>query len=214
MNKRRKLLATVALVALVASSGCIGFLVGDEPATFEASQATVSDAALSNTDYTEAGVEEQTINETVEASGQERTVQATNWIAQYHRSIDLGATEQEAAVFVVFSTPQVNVLGKSLNPVGTLDNEELLEQVQSQYDGFDDVEKVGERNTTMLGEETEVSKFATTTRMNGMEIDVYVHLTTVEHGDDHVIALSIYPQRLDGEEERAFTLIQSIEHAE
>ena len=215
MNEPRRTVAALALAALLLSSGCVGFLVGSEPAEFAASKATVSDAALSETGYESEGVHEQTINRTFEVGGQERRVTVTNWAGQYRRSASVGPVDvQDAAVFTVYSTPQVEVLGQTFNPVGRLSNEELVKQVQSRYDGLNGVRKVGSRNVTMLGTETEVSKFAATTTVNGIRIEVYVHITKVKHEGDFVLALAVYPQQLEGEEERVVALIEGVEHGE
>ena len=215
MDTQRRTVAAVALAALLLSSGCIGFLVGSEPAEFSASKATASDAALSETGYEERSVTDETINESFSVGGQERQVTVTNWVAQYDRSVSIGPiAEQDLAVFAVFSTPKVDVLGQTFNPVGRLSNAELVKQVQSQYSSLSGVRQVDSSNVTVLGTETEVSKFAATTTVNGMEVDVYVHLTKVEHEGDYVIALAVYPQKLDGEAERVSTLFESVEHAE
>lgn len=215
MDRQRRTVAVLTLAVLLLSSGCIGFLVGSDAAEFAASKATVSDAVLSETGYETQHVQERTVNRSFEVGGQERRVQVTNWAAQYHRSVSVGPlVKQDLAVFAVFSTPQVKVLGRSFNPVGRLSNEELVKQVQSRYSSLNDVQQVGSRNVTMLGTETTVSKFAATTTVGGMQIDVYVHLTKVKHEDDYVIALAVYPQQLDGEEERVLTLIEGVQHAE
>ena len=213
MNKQRRTVAALALAALLLTSGCIGFLVGSEPAEFSASKATASDAALSETGYEEQSVKDATVNESFSVGGQERRVKVTNWAAQYRRSASIGPlAEQDLAVFAVFSTPKVDVLGQTFNPVGRLSNEELVKQVQSRYSSLNDIRRVGSSNVTMLGTETEVPKFAATTTVNGMQVDVYVHLVKVEHEGDYVVALAVYPQKLDGEDERVFTLIESVQH--
>lgn len=215
MNKPRQTVAALTLAVLLLSSGCIGFLVGSEPAEFSASKATVSDAALSETGYDEEAVNEQSINRSFEVGGQERQVEVTNWAGQYRRSASVGPIDvQDLAVFTVYSTPQVEVLGQTFNPVGRLSNEELVMQVQSRYDGLNDVRQVGSRNVTMLGTETKVSKFSATTTVNGMQIDVYVHITKVKHDGDYVLALAVYPQKLDGEQDRVDVLIQGVEHGD
>lgn len=214
MTTRRGLMAGMAAAGLAATSGCIGFLVGDEPATFAASKATASESGLAETGYEEESVEEMPMTKQFEAGGQTREVKVTNWAAQYHRAVDLGPIgEQEAAVFAVFSTPQVSVLGQTFNPVGRLSNAELVARMQSQYSQLNDVEEVDSRTVTMLGEETELTKFSATTRMGGADVNVFVHVTKVKHEDDHVIAVGVYPKHLDGEEENVLALVKSVEHA-
>lgn len=214
MITTRRTLATVLLLGLVVSSGCVGFLSGEKALTFDASKATANEQTLSDTGYEKDTVQDQTINRTVEAAGQSRNVSVTNWIARYDKQVDMGiAGEQEAAVFVALSTPQAKVLGKPFNPVGDMESRELLKKFQSKYDNIRNVREVNAQNTTMLGTETEVTKYAATMRhQSGIEIDMYIHVTKVEHEDDYVIALALYPQRMDGETQNVFKLIETLEH--
>lgn len=213
MVTSRQSLITVLLVGLVVTSGCIGFLSGEKSLTFAASQATASDQALADTGYETDTVRNQTLNRTVEAAGQSRNVSVTNTIARYDKQIDMGmAGEQEVAVFVALSTPQAKVLGQPFNPVGDMESRELLKRFQSKYDNIKNVREVETRNATMLGTETEVTKFGATMRhQSGIELDMYIHLTKVKHEDDYVIALAVYPQQLD-EEQNVFKLIETLQH--
>ncbi len=210
--RAHRTIASVLLAALIVTSGCVGFLTGSEALEFSASKATPSDRALSDTGYEEVGVEEQTVNETVSAAGQEREVEVTNWMAQYDRSVDLGTLgSQRAAVFVAFATPQVEVAGKTFNPVGDMSNRELLRQLQSRYDGLQVGAQVGNDSVTALGEERAVETYEGQAGFQGATADVYVHVTTFEHDGDFVIAVAVYPQQLDGEQERVYALIGGLE---
>jgi len=210
---RRRQLAVVGLVALVALSGCAG-LTG--PLSFSASQATVTDQALHQTNYQTASVDKSGINRTVSRYGITKRVVVTNWIAQYDRTIDLGPLgKRRGAVFSVISTPQVRVpLLGAQNPVAHYDNQRLVTLLQQNYQGVSDVRHVSDYQTTVLGHRTTVGKYsARATLQGGQTVDVYVQVTKVQDGGDYVVAAAVYPQQLDGQEApRVKTLFGGIRH--
>lgn len=210
---RRKQLAAVTLVLLVGLAGC-SMLSG--PVTFSANKATVSDQALSQTNYEETSVDTQVINRTFSAAGQSKNVTVTNWIAQYDRTVDLGPLgEKRAAVFSTVATPQVKVLDQGpFNPVSDYSNEELVMLLQQNYESIDNVQHVDNYSATMLGEETTVGKFSADAKLQGgQSVDVYVHVTKVQAGDDYVIAAAVYPQQMDDKEsQRVKTLMAGVQH--
>ncbi len=187
------------------------------PVTFSAKKATVGEQTLSETHYQEQSVNQSVITRNVSAAGQSKTVTVTNWIAQYDRAIDLGPLgSQRAAVFSVVATPQVDVLGKSFNPIGDYSRERIVMMLQSRYQSIDDVQHVGNYSTTMLGQNTTVGKFSAQAELvGGQSVDVYVHVTRVQVGDDYVLAVAVYPQRIDDtESQHVRTLIHGVEHAD
>ncbi|PSP54805.1 hypothetical protein BRC82_08725 [Halobacteriales archaeon QS_1_67_19] len=210
----RNVVAGALLALLVLVSGCTGALSGS--VTFSASEATVNDAALEDTGYEHNRTEEMTVTRTFEAAGQSKDVEVTNYISEYHKTVGIpGVAEKRAAVFATFVSPQVEVAGQSFNPLAEYDNRELAEKFTDQLDSVDDVQRVDSRNRTVLGTETEVTKFeATVTTTAGFEFDAYVHVTKVEHGDDHVVALAVYPQKLDDQSQNVERLLDGIEHGE
>lgn len=210
---RQKQLAAVGLVVLVALSGC-SFLSG--PVTFSADEATVSDQALSQTDYKEVSVNQSVITRDFSAAGQSKEVEVTNWIAQYDRSIDLGPLgSKRAAVFSAVATPQVKVLGQGpFNPVADYSNERLVMMLQQNYESIDDIQHQSNYTATMLGHETTVGTFSAQAKLQGgQSMDVYVHVTKVQDGDDYVVAVAVYPQQLDDREsQRVQTLLGGVQH--
>lgn len=210
MNRRTGI--SVALALLVLSSGCLGIL--DGPVTFSASEATVSEGALDETEYEEAKVTSSEVERSFSAGGQSKNVTVTNWVAMYERSVDLPvAGSQRAAVFSAFSTPEVSVLGQSFNPVEDYSNRDLAELAQQQYSSLTIGEAVGNRSVQVLGESAEVTKFeGQATLQGGKSVDVYVHVTKVNHDGDYVVAVGIYPQRLDGEQQKVDALLTGLEH--
>ncbi|RLM59713.1 hypothetical protein DVK02_02975 [Halobellus sp. Atlit-31R] len=213
MLPNRRALAVVAVALVLSTSGCLGFVTGEEALTFAAEPAAVADAAVEEAGYESNGTREVTINRTFEVAGQERRVVATNQITSYEKSLDLGLLgETRLGVFTVVSTPAVEVAGQTLNPIGQFSNERLVEFVQQRYSGLSDVRQVSERNVTIQGTETTVTKFAGTATVQGQEIDVFVHVTKYRDGDDFVLAIGVYPQQLDGEEENVLSMMRALEH--
>ena len=200
------------MAVLVLSSGCLGFLSG--PVSFSASKATVSENALEETGYEEARVTSNEVTRTFSVADQSKNVTVTNWVSMYERSVDLPvAGSQRAAVFSAFSTPEVSILGQSFNPVEDYSNRELAELAQKQYGSLSIGESAGTRNVQMLNQSAEVTKFnGQATLAGGETIDVYVHVTKVKHDGDYVVAVAIYPQRLDGEQQKVDALLKGLEH--
>lgn len=208
----RNVVVGVALALMILTSGCIGVLSG--PVTFTASEATVSDAALQDTGYEENRTTEMTVSQTFSAAGQRKEVKVVNWISEYHHSVGIpGLAEQKVAVFATFASPQVEVLGKSFNPLSKYDNRQLAEQFTAKLQNVRIQREVGTRQVTMLGNRTTVSKYeATVTTVAGLQFDAYLHVTKVEHGDDHVVALAVYPTQLDGHDQKVDRLIEGLRH--
>jgi hypothetical protein len=210
MTRRRTVAVVVALV--VVSTGCMGILSG--PITFSASKAPASDQALQETDYQEANVSKSTITKTFTVADQSKDVEVTNWIAMYERSISVaGLGERRAAVFSTFSTPEVEVLGQTFNPIKDFSNRKLARQAQQQYGSLSIGDAVGERQVNVLGETATVTKFeGQASLQGGQSVDVYIHVTKVKHQGDFVVAVAIHPQQLDGEQQRIDTLLDGLQH--
>ncbi|WP_336037459.1 DUF6517 family protein [Halobacterium yunchengense] len=207
----RQATVAVAFAALVASAGCLGVLTGED-LSFSASEATVGDDALAETDYEEVGVESSEVTREFSAAGQSRNVTVTNQLAMYERTISVaGLAEQRAAVFSAFASPQVSVLGQTFNPIDDYSNKELAELAQEQYDGLSIGSEVDTRTVTVLNESADVSKFEGTATLNGQDVDVYVHVTKVKHDGDFVVAVAIHPRQLE-EQDRVDALLEGVEH--
>ncbi|SDX63106.1 DUF6517 family protein [Halobellus clavatus] len=213
MFSDRRTLATVALALLLLMSGCLGFVTGDEPLTLTAEPAAVADSTAQDAGYTTNGTQPLAFNRTVEVAGQERRVEATNYVTPYTKSMEVGALgETDVGLFTVVSTPAADVAGQTLNPIGQFSNERLVQFVQQQYSDLNDLERVSAQNITVQGTETRVTKFSGTATIQGQEIDVYVHVTKYRNGDDYILGVGVYPQRLDGEEEHVLAMLRAIEH--
>lgn len=218
---RRSFLAGVGTIAGVATAGCAQVL-GDEPITFEAAPATVPESTLAETGYEKQDLEEVVEERTVEAAGQSRDVVVRNWQAEYDKAVDLGVGDlpiegqSRAAIFTVLTTPQVEVLGRSFNPVADMDADELAEMVQDQYEGIDDVERVDEESVTIAGESTTVGIYEAAADLfeAGVTVDITLHVTeAVEAGEDLIVAIGGYPGALrEQEEEHVETMMEAIEY--
>lgn len=207
---QRRTLTAAALAVLVALAGC-GMLTGD--LSYAASPATVDDATLEDTGYEEANVAEQEVTREFSAAGQSRNVTVTNHVAMYERSVDVPVVgEQRAAVFGAFTSPEVSVLGQSFNPIEDYDNRKLAGLAQRQYSGLTVGDEVGTRSVTVLGESANVTTFDGEASIGGTSVDVYVHVTKVKHDGDFVVAVAVYPQALDGEQETVDDLLAGLDH--
>ncbi len=202
----------LAVVLATVTAGC-GFLTGSEALSFSASPATASDDAQSETGYEEQAVESSTMTRNFSAAGQTRQVEVTNQQARYERAVDLGPLgSQRAAVFVTFASPEVNVVGQTFNPISDMSTREVLRQFESQYEGLTVGDRVENRSVRALGSQRTLQKFEGTATLAGSEVDVYVHATKFQHGEDYLVAVGIYPQQIDGEEENVVALVEGMEH--
>lgn len=208
--KRRTVLAGVPSALLVGSmAGCTDLITGDE-ARFEAETATVSEGARSDTNYEEQSVEEDVRERNFEQVN--RTVVVVNMLAEYSRSVDIGlGLSGELARFAVLSTPQVEIAGQAFNPIDDLNNEELALRLQEQYDGINNVQSVGERDGSMLGETVTVSRFEAEAQTNGESVDVFIHLAQTQSESDFVVALGVHPKDIE-ETDRINRLLEGIQH--
>ncbi|MEF8878467.1 MAG: DUF6517 family protein, partial [Haloarculaceae archaeon] len=206
-------LANVAVVALLLTAGCIGFLTGEEALAFDADPVRVADDARAEAGYEEVRVESMAVNRSFTVAGETRNVSVTNHVAAYQRAVDLGPLGSEPfARFTVLSTPEVEIAGRTLNPVGGLSDRELATRLQSQYDSIENVRFAGNRTVEVLGEGRTVSRFDATTTVAGTEVDLALHVAKFRHGEDFVVAIGVYPARLDGERARVETMLRGIEH--
>lgn len=214
MTLSRRAFGGLVTGAVAAGSGCLGFILGNEAQEFEASPATVGDSALDESGYEQANeqeTEKMEVTRTFEAGGQERDVVAVNYISEYEKNVSFLGQEKRAAVFVAFSTPKVEVLGETFNPVGEMSNKELIQQIQGKYEGLRVGDEVDTQNVQVLDDTVEVSKFEGRAEFQGSEVDVYVHVGQAEHDGDFVIPIAVYPQVAD-EESETIANIEGIEH--
>lgn len=209
---RRQTLAAVAVAGLMTTAGC-GFLLGTESLSFTASEATVSGASLEDTGYEETNVTERNVTREPTVAGQTREVVVTNWLAQYERQVGLERFgEQRAAVFVAFSSPQIEVAGQTLNPLSELSEKDILTRFETGYEGISVGNQTGSQNVSVLGTDRSVKQFEGTATLAGQEVDVVIHAGKFKHGSDYIGVVAIYPERAIGEEDDVVTLLNGLEH--
>lgn len=212
MTSKRVVAAVLAVAMLTTTTGCIGFLTGQEALSFTAEPAVVDESTASNAGYSTDGPRVLSVNRTVSAAGQEREVIAENQVTTYRKTLDLGIFEADLGVFTVVSTPAVEIAGQTMNPIREFSNRRLVSLVQDQYQGLSDIQEVSSRTITVQGQQTEVTKYSGTATVQGQEVDVYIHVTKYRDGEDFVVAIGVYPQRLGGEEENVLSMMRAIEH--
>jgi hypothetical protein len=205
---RRRALAAGGAAALAGLAGCTAYDVvsGDEPAEFAAGTATVGDATLSESGYELNEVTDETIAREVEVAGQTREVRVTNTVAEYDKAVELFGQNYQAAVFAAVTTPQIQVLGRALNPIADLGTRERAELILSRYENVGDLERGSEYSTTVLDAEAEVVVYTAEGEIEGTgastELELHIG-EPVAAGDDFVLPLAAYPAAFsDGENVR------------
>ncbi|MFC6837291.1 DUF6517 family protein [Halomarina ordinaria] len=215
MSRRRFVAGATGTTALAALAGCLGVITGSEALTFDARPATLPESAREGTGYEEDDVSRMTVTREVSAAGQTREVEANNVLAQYDKGVDLPMIGRlRAAVFTVLSTPKVDVLGRTFNPVADMSTDELVEMVQRRYENVQNVERVDSRTVSLLGEETNAVRYRADATLAEESATAEVHLTVTEAvgaGEDFVLCFAGSPTFLD-EQETVTTFIEATEH--
>lgn len=208
--------AGLTLALFVLTAGCLGVLTGSEPLELESNPVSVTSTAQSDAGYEEVRTTTQTIEREFSAAGQTREAVVTNHVAEYARSVSVEPLGSgDLARFIVVSTPAVEILGQTFNPVGAMTTRELVELVQDRYAGLEDVEEAGERTATVLGESVTVSEFTGKAEIatSDQRVDVTIHVVRVRSGPDFIVAIGAHPTALGGEADRIDTMLRGIDHA-
>ncbi|AGB37515.1 DUF6517 family protein [Natronococcus occultus] len=215
---RRQFVAAGAVGGVGLSAGCLDDFL-DDATTFSASPAIVAESATDETGYEYEGTEEIISTESV--AGQE--VEVTSYGSEYVRTIDLPldifGDGVEAGVFTVITTPQVSVAGEEFNPIGEMDNEELLREMQDQYEELTIEDAVGERSVAALEDTLVLETFEGEAELHGeYGIDVLLDIAQHESGDDYLVVVGVYPDLedlpIDSERDRIDQMVQGLEHGE
>jgi len=209
MDSTRRV-GVVALVVVVATSGCIGFVTGEEALVYEANQVGVSDDATQATGYERQLREEVVVNRTV--SG--RNVSVHNWYARYEKYDDIA--QETTGVLAVFSTHRVDVFGHTTNPYANMSYRGMLANLTADYDtafgSLDDPTFVENTSATVLGQEARVGVFTTNTTFGGEQVEIRLYVTRVQHGDDVVVAIGGHPTKLPAGEQETMRMLEGIQH--
>ena len=215
-HSRRAYLAGAGATALASVAGCLDFITGG-PAEFSASPSQVPESTLGETGYELEGVSDQEIEREFEAGGESRTVIVTNKIAEHTKSVQLPGlgSDGKAAIFTALTTPQVEILGQSFNPVEDMSARRIARMVQKQYDSVAAPSQESESTVTINGEETTQTKFRADAQFEGSTVELFLHITeAVELGSDFLITVGGYPTVLSGEEENILQMMQAVEEGE
>ena len=201
------------LCVLVLTSGCVGVLTGSEPFVAKASEVGVGQAALSGTDFEHEDTQTAWLNRTIEAAGQEREIRIRNTVSIYQIPPSMGVDGSVTfGLFSAFSTPQVAIAGQALNPIGQMSHQQLIEQVAGQSGEIRNVQQANTRTLTVLGSDSDVTRFSATAVRSGQEVPVFIEVTRVQDGEDYVIAVGVYPQESDDVQPQVETLFGGLEH--
>jgi len=216
MSRTTRLAAVLVVAVIAVSAGCVGVLTGNQPLTFDAQPVSVSAAAQHAAGYDHVNTTTQTLSRSFSVAGQSRKVTVTNHLAEYGRTVSLGSFgSADLARFVVVSTPAVQVLGQTFNPVGHMSSQQLVEQVQGKYQGVSNVQPAGNRTRTLLGTSTTVSSFTADATFggSGQSISLTIDVAKVRDGGDYVVVVAVYPTKLPGEADRVDTMLTGVQHA-
>ncbi len=224
MISRRRALAGLGTAALGSTAGCLDAVpfLGSKPLRFEASVSSIPQSVLEETNYQEQTRRDMTVERTFEAAGQSQKVIVTNRLVEYDRAVDFGLLDLpttgqfRAALVTALTTPQVDVLGKTFNPVAEMNSADLAGMVQDSYQGMEDIQQVGQTTVPVAGGSTTVGEFEARADFTGAGVTVELTLLiaeAVEAGDDLVVAVGAYPTAMaDRQREDVFTMFEGIEH--
>lgn len=214
-TSRRAFLAGSATTGLALTAGCLDFVLGDGPLEFHADQVAPTQSALDETGYEEQSIDEETIEESVEA-GVEREVRATIWLSTYTKELEFNGEQQEASLFAAVSIPAIEVAGRSFNPLDDLSNEELLEEFLGEVGGdrgsIEDIDHEETFSLSVLDSTRDVDVFVGETEFQGERVDVDIRMTSFDHEDDLIVLLGSHPQLLADEGPAIEELMESVEH--
>ena len=214
MTSRRAFLAGGATGLVALTSGCLGFVMGD-PLEFDAGAVRPTDAALEDSGYEEQDADWERIEETVEF-GVEREIRASIWTAVYNKEVSIQGVGREAAVFAAVSLPAMEVLGRTLNPLDDMDNEEVLEELRGEIEGeygtLRDISHDETIDVPILGDQRTVEVYTAKTDLEGQEIEIMLVLTVFDHEDDLLVLLGSHPRLLPDEGVTIEELMESVEH--
>jgi hypothetical protein len=201
----------LGVILVVVTAGCTGGLGGlgggGGPLSFSADAVSVSDEAVSETNFTQVADKPVTFERSVEVQGQTQEIVMESHMVQLERSYQ-GAS---LGHFVVLSLPQVEVLGQQLDIINRLDPMDLISQAQGQSGDIRAQQKIGEESVGILGSQRTVEIHRGTASQNGQETDVRIYLTTFNHQGDTILAVGIVPQTEEQDETAVKTLLGGIQ---
>lgn len=207
----RSRFAALMVVLVVVLAGCTGTIEVDA-----ASPATLPPAAYEQGGYVHGNTSAVPFTYPVAVGPVVRNVTVTTHLSGYSKT----TADGEVSAVALWSTPNAHVLGRTVNPLGSLTDrrlaETLFEQLRTLRDtgnvrDVNDVRLVGTENRTVLGETVAIDTYSATVDLDGEPTAVRFHLAAVDHGDDLVVALGVHPETM-AEDDAIAGLFERIEH--
>ena len=201
----------LAVIVSVLLAGCTGTL-----AAFEASPASIPDAALEPLGYVHGNTTAVPLTYPVGFAGLSRDVTVTSHVSGYSKT----TADGDVAVLAVLSTPNVDVAGRSVNPFAHLSNRDLtartlaaLDRAQglSEYGEVGDLREVDVRGGTLLGSPVDVVTYSGTVTVEGEATEARFVVASVEHGGDVVTVVGVHAAEFD-ETDNLVALTERVEH--
>lgn len=180
MNYTRRQALAIGAIGITGISGCSSAVefAGEGPIERTASQAKLSE----DIDVPIMDFGEKTIERTISVpNGEDRKIIANNQYIVY------------GDLFYIATTPGFTVAGQNLNPIASIDNKSLVEEVNKRYDILDDLNEVSKGSIKMLGTETTASEFDAVHKTKNaydeeIRRDIHFVIASVNNKNDVVIA--------------------------
>lgn len=207
----RPVVVGLSLALIVALSGCSGTLV-----EYTASPAEIPDAALESQGYVHGNTTMVPLSYRLGAAGVSRDITAQTWVAGYSKT----TPDNDTAAVVLYSSPNVELADRSVNPLSQLSNRELIQfgidrmtdlRGIGGIENVSDLSETGTRNVTMLGTQTQLVTYTGTAEIDGRRVAIIANVAMVEHGDDIVVAMGIHESVLD-ETPAHSALVEAVVH--
>lgn len=203
---RRHTIIAILLASTLLLSGCSAITSGETE--YVAEEASVSQATVSETGFTLERSEWQNRSRDVDVAGQERTINASTYVEAYRGSGDRGA-------FAVLSTPAIAVAGQSMNPIADMTEAEIVQRLERGLEAegdLEDLEEVETYTVSAAGEERTVTVFSATATRGDERVDVVIHVTKFEDGDDVLVGAGAHAAGDDEVRGDVEAMLAGIEH--
>lgn len=192
---RRQLVSGIAVASVIGLSGCLNAAL-KTVTSVKSTPAAVSQSTLESTGYEDVGIEEFVVEKDV--VGQYQQVVVTNHLTDYEKQVGIDdIVEGATASFSILSTPKLEVVGRTLNPVDEMSNQEIVDRIGDNYDRIENIQHDADETVTVLGQSVTKSRFVADARLAGVSLQLDIHLTeSIERNGDFLIAVGVYPRGL------------------
>lgn len=195
---RRSLPAVcIAVAAVVVLSGCLGTL-----AAVDAGATAVPGATVEREGYVAGNETTVPLRVPVGVAGVGGEVSVTGHLAGYSRT----TAANETAVLLVVTTPDATVGGVSVNPLRGATDPSVVRtalglaaraRTTGAVENVTDLREESTAAVALLGETTAMTTYAGVVNTDAGRADVRVHVASVEHEGDVVLALAVHPASMD-----------------